>query len=109
MRSKLSPEARIRSRFEEAESLLELRGESREAYVRLAVLRARLAVEAGVPAYRVLTNRQLRDLALRLPADSHELASVRGLNVLTAKAYGPEIVAAIYGDHTNIVAQKTIF
>lgn len=84
-------------RFAEAARLTALSEKDRNVYRGLARLRARLGVEAGVPAYRVLSNRQLLELAEAKPIDDVGLRSVRGIGPLLVRAYGAEIITIVRG------------
>ena len=86
---------RLDWKFAEADRLARLDPDARAAYRRLSVLRARLARDAGVRAYHVLTNRLLLELAERRPADVRALEEIPGLGRLRARAYGPEVLAVL--------------
>jgi hypothetical protein len=61
----------------------------------LRAWRAGRARELGVPAYRVLTNRQLEALARARPSDPGALPAIEGIGPATATAHGEAIVARI--------------
>ncbi|MEO6907467.1 MAG: HRDC domain-containing protein, partial [Abditibacteriaceae bacterium] len=44
--------------------------------------------EGGIPAFQVLSNRTLEDLALRKPQNDAELMEVFGIGEMKAKKYG---------------------
>lgn len=92
---KASPRDWVGSKFEEAERLSALPPEGRDMYRRLSVLRARLARDAGVPAYQVLSNKLLLSLAELRPKDEAALAAIDGLGVTRLKAYGAEVLAVL--------------
>ncbi len=87
--------ARLDAQFASAERLAALDPTARATYRRLAVLRVRLAKEAGVKAYHVFTNRHLLELAERRPTDREGLGKVSGFGQLRLVSYGDEILAAI--------------
>lgn len=87
--------ARVDAKFDEAERLMRLSPKGREAYGRLSLLRAKLAREARVPAYRILSNAQLLELSELRPQDTTQLAAMTGIGTLLVRAYGDEIVAAL--------------
>ena len=51
--------------------------------------------KAGVPAYRVLTNRSLDALVELRPVDAEGLLAVPGIGPRTVEAYGDEILAVL--------------
>jgi ATP-dependent DNA helicase RecQ len=51
--------------------------------------------EDGVPAYVVLHDATLRDLAATRPASLHELASVKGFGPAKIERYGDDIIAVL--------------
>jgi superfamily II DNA helicase RecQ len=61
----------------------------------LRAWRAARARELGVPAYRVLTNRQLEALARARPSDPGLLLALEGIGPATARVHGDAIVARI--------------
>ena len=64
-------------------------------FQRLKELRARLAAEAGIPAYIVFHDRTLREMAQRKPATEDELLQVSGVGARKAAQYGPAFLQAI--------------
>jgi superfamily II DNA helicase RecQ len=59
-----------------------------------AALRAWRLEEArrrGVPAFRILTDKVLRDIAITHPATSDELLAIPGIGMSTVEKYGPSI------------------
>ena len=79
-------------RFEEAERMVALPHASRRLYVDLVALRARLAKDAAIPAFRILTNRQLLKIVEALPTD-HEALAGGLLTATKIAAFGAEILA----------------
>jgi ribonuclease D len=61
----------------------------------LRVWRAGRARELGVPAYRVLTNRQLVALARSRPSEPGALLAIEGIGPATARVHGEAIVRRI--------------
>jgi ATP-dependent DNA helicase RecQ len=59
--------------------------------------RAARAREQGLPAYALLTNRQLVDVLAARPRDLVELAQVPGVGEGRAKLFGEELLAALRG------------
>ncbi|HEX8988076.1 MAG TPA: DNA helicase RecQ [Rhodocyclaceae bacterium] len=57
--------------------------------------RARSAREQGVPAYVILHDRALRELAARRPANADELRQVAGIGESKAARYGADLLKAI--------------
>jgi superfamily II DNA helicase RecQ len=86
---------RLAWRFEEARRLTGLTPAGRQTYERLAMGRGRLARDAGVPAYMVLTNRLLLDLAEARPADEEALKACPGFGQWRFKTFGSELLAIL--------------
>ena len=61
----------------------------------LRAWRSRRAQEDGVPAFVVLHDTTLHELAARRPASSAELAGVKGLGPAKLERYGPELLAVL--------------
>ena len=51
--------------------------------------------EDGVPAYVVLHDATLRDLAAARPASLHELAAVKGFGPTKIERYGDDVLAVV--------------
>ncbi|MDO4400322.1 MAG: DNA helicase RecQ [Coriobacteriia bacterium] len=64
-------------------------------FQRLKELRARLASEAGVPAYIIFHDRTLRVMAQRKPQTEEQLLDIPGVGERKAAQYGPAFLAAI--------------
>jgi superfamily II DNA helicase RecQ len=45
----------------------------------------------GIPAFRILTDKVLRDIAITHPATSDELLAISGIGMSTVEKYGPSI------------------
>lgn len=88
-------------RFEEARRLTELDPAAREVHRRLSLLRLRLANEMGVPAYQILTNRQLLACCEQQPRNDEELVKLLGFSRFKLLAFGAEIVATIRSIRTK--------
>ena len=101
--SPLASESRVLAKFREAERLLALDPEGRDVFRRLNLLRARLAKEARVPAFRILSHAQLLELSERRPRNEGELTTTRGIGALLVRAYGDEIVATVISEISNII------
>ena len=69
----------------------------RELYSKLAEWRLARARRDGVPAYVILSNKTLRDLALSRPLGLDALAEVWGFGQTRIQRYGAEILAVITG------------
>jgi ATP-dependent DNA helicase RecQ len=57
--------------------------------------RKRIADEQGVPAFVVLHDATLRELALRRPRDVHALLEISGIGAAKAQRYGERLLAVI--------------
>ena len=64
-------------------------------FERLREWRRRIATERGVPAYVILHDATLRELAARHPASLAELGEVPGIGARKLEAYGEEILAVL--------------
>jgi len=51
--------------------------------------------ELGIPAYRVLTNATLRDVATHLPGNTAALLEIKGIGPATVENFGPSILAVV--------------
>ena len=68
---------------------------SSAAVAALRAWRSAAATDAHVPAYVILSDRDLQGIAARLPATPEELASCRGMGAVRMERYGDEILAVI--------------
>jgi superfamily II DNA helicase RecQ len=64
-------------------------------YETLRSWRANRAQEEGLPAYRILTNRQLREIVERKPFDEPTLAAIPGIGPARAANFGAQIFARL--------------
>ena len=62
---------------------------------RLRSWRSRRSREDGVPAYVVLHDATLRDLAAARPTTLHELAAVKGFGPTKIERYGDDVLALV--------------
>ena len=65
---------------------------------RLQARRKALAEAASLPAYCIVNNRTLRELAQRLPTERHALLQIYGIGEEKARKYG-EILLGEIRDH----------
>ena len=70
-------------------------GEQAELFEKLKELRARLAREAGIPAYVVFSNATLTDMAKKRPKTMSEFKRVSGVGELKASWYGKDFLKCI--------------
>jgi ribonuclease D len=61
----------------------------------LYLVRDRRAREIDRPAFKVLGNRTLLEIAQRIPADERELAEIKGVTELILRRFGRDILAAV--------------
>jgi hypothetical protein len=73
----------------------ELSAAEGELFERLRAWRRTKSEAAGVPAFRVLSNRQLAAIARSRPRDPDALARVPGIGALRAENYGAEVLAMV--------------
>ena len=76
---------------------LELNQAERERFEALRAWRVARARQDGVPAYRLLTNRQLVEVARRRPQSEEALAAIPGIGARTIERIGREVLAALPG------------
>ena len=69
-------------------------------FAALKAMRLALAREKKVPAYVVMTDRSMRDVALARPRDAVALGRVHGIGPAKVDAYGAAVLA-IVAKHTN--------
>jgi ATP-dependent DNA helicase RecQ len=55
-----------------------------------------------VPAYVVLHNSHLEEIARRQPKNVHELGSIKGIGLRRAARYGEEILALVRGEQPTV-------
>ena len=66
-----------------------------ELFSRLRALRSRLAARQGVPAYVVLTDRALREIAALMPRSEDELLAVNGMGRAKLEKYGRDFLSVV--------------
>lgn len=66
-----------------------------ELFSRLRALRSRLAARQGVPAYVVLTDRALREMAALMPRSEDELLAVNGMGRAKLEKYGRDFLSVV--------------
>jgi ATP-dependent DNA helicase RecQ len=69
-----------------------------QLFERLRAWRGDQARRQQVPAYVVLHNSHLDEIARRKPRSIHELGSIRGIGLRRAARYGDEILALVHGE-----------
>jgi ATP-dependent DNA helicase RecQ len=69
--------------------------EEEALFERLRALRKQLADEQGVPAYIVLNDRSLRELAARRPASPDEMLEISGIGPAKLERYGAAFLRAL--------------
>ena len=73
-----------------------------ELFERLRAWRGDQARSQQVPAYVVLHNSHLEEIARRKPRSVHELGSIKGIGLRRAARYGEEILALVRGEKLMI-------
>lgn len=86
--------ARSRSKVNAADAV-ELSAEGAEAAGALRAWRKRRSDEDGVPAYVVLSNRQLEGVAVAMPSDAASLLACDGIGPSRLERYGEDILAVL--------------
>jgi ATP-dependent DNA helicase RecQ len=69
-----------------------------ELFERLKRWRGKQARQQQVPAYVVLHNSHLEEIAARKPRTIHELGSIKGIGLRRAARYGEELIALVGGE-----------
>jgi ribonuclease D len=69
-----------------------------ELFERLRGWRGEQARSQQVPAYVVLHNSHLEEIAARKPRTVHELGAIKGIGLRRAARYGEEILALVNGE-----------
>jgi ATP-dependent DNA helicase RecQ len=72
-----------------------------ELFERLRVWRGDQARSQQVPAYVVLHNSHLEEIARRKPKSVHELGSIKGVGLRRAARYGDELLALVRGEEPS--------
>ena len=72
-----------------------------ELFERLKRWRGEQARRQQVPAYVVLHNSHLEDIAARKPQSIHELGSIKGIGLRRAARYGEELLALVRGEESD--------
>jgi ATP-dependent DNA helicase RecQ len=73
-------------------------GVDQEVFERLRSWRGEQARRQQVPAYVVLHNSHLEEIATRKPQSIHELGSIKGIGLRRAARYGEELLALVRGE-----------
>jgi ATP-dependent DNA helicase RecQ len=73
----------------------------RELFERLKLWRGEQARRQQVPAYVVLHNSHLEEIAARKPGTIHELGTIKGIGLRRAARYGEELLALVRGEETS--------
>jgi ATP-dependent DNA helicase RecQ len=69
--------------------------EGEELLARLKAWRAAQARERAIPPYIIAHDRQLREVALRRPADTEQLLKIKGFGAAKVDTYGDDILAIV--------------
>ena len=77
----------------------------RVLFERLKRWRAEQARRQQVPAYVVLHNSHLEEIAARKPKSTHELGSIKGIGLRRAARYGEELLALVRGEEAAAPVQ----
>ena len=91
------PTSRMRSPKRGVAAVVDLDAGAIGIFEKLRRWRAATAKEQGVPAYVVLHDATLREIATRLPTTLDELSTVSGIGVAKREKYGPHLLKAIQG------------
>ena len=81
----------------EAADEVQLDAAQERLLARLKEWRSAQARERAIPPYIIAHDRQLREVALRQPADAEELLKIKGFGAAKVDTYGEEILAMVAG------------
>lgn len=79
----------------DAEGEAPLSAAEERLFAALKTRRLKIAREKKVPAFVVLTDRSLREIARRRPRDEGELAAIHGIGAAKIEAYGEMIIGVV--------------
>jgi ATP-dependent DNA helicase RecQ len=79
-----------------------------ELFERLRAWRGDQARSQQVPAYVVLHNSHLEEIARRKPQSVHELGSIKGVGLRRAARYGDELLALVAGRNRCLPPRATV-
>ena len=77
-----------------------------ELFERLRTWRGDQARSQQIPAYVVLHNSHLEEIARRKPKSVHELGSIKGVGLRRAARYGDELIALVRGEEPAPAAES---
>jgi ATP-dependent DNA helicase RecQ len=80
---------------------LDAAGVDQALFERLRSWRGEQARRQQVPAYVVLHNSHLEEIAARKPQSIHELGSIKGVGLRRAARYGEEVLALVRGEEPS--------
>ena len=80
-----------------------------ELFERLRSWRGEQARSQKVPAYVVLHNSHIEEIAARKPRSAHELGSIKGIGLRRAARYGQEILALVYGEEPGENGSEPVY
>jgi len=101
---KMAETKNARTRRATPATLLDLPDVPSELFDRLRAERARLAREAGVPAFVIFNDRTLREMAARQPENAQQMRLISGVGAQKLTAYGEDFLAVVRGWKTGSVA-----
>jgi ATP-dependent DNA helicase RecQ len=78
-----------------------------DLFERLKRWRGEQARRQQVPAYVVLHNSHLEEIAARKPQTIHELGTIKGIGLRRAARYGEELLALVRGEEAAATRQAT--
>ncbi len=75
-------------------------------FERLKDWRLRVSRAISKPAYTVLTDQTLRDVAVAQPKTLRQLGVIRGIGAVKLDSYGPQVLAIVRGEDTEVEAPE---
>ena len=86
-----------------APGIADLDGDATELFQRLRAWRAKQSQAAGLPAYVILHDATLREIARNRPRDTDELGSITGVGVKKLENYGSVLLAIVRGEEGTAI------
>ena len=69
-----------------------------EKYDRIKEWRKVVSMNANIPAYRVVSDRTIQEIARIMPKTKHELSNITGIGPVTIKKFGNDLLSLCHGE-----------
>jgi len=77
-----------------------------ELFARLKEWRGEVARAISKPAFTVLADQTLRDIAIARPKTLRQLGVIRGIGAVKLDRYGAAVLAIVRGEDVEVVAEE---